>query len=80
MDKASLNRIADQAGDVVNIQFRHEPRAVGLRGPRADAEQRTDLFHIPALGNELEHFPFAGTEQIACAATPVGHVILKYDA
>ena len=51
-------------GDVVDVQLPHDPRAVGLGGPVADAEQAPDLLHVLALGDELQHLALPRAQRV----------------
>ena len=42
-DEAVANRVANQAGHIVDIQFVHQPHAVSSRGFNADPQQYCDF-------------------------------------
>src|SRR5215469_18638891 len=55
-NETDADRVADQAGDVVDVQFFHELSPVGLDGLHAHAEQSGDLLGGVSFGNQLEDF------------------------
>src|SRR2546430_8562340 len=59
-DQALPDRIADQTGDVVDVQLLHDTRAVKLGGFGSDPEQRGDLFGRLAFGHELHDLALTG--------------------
>src|SRR3989442_2986970 len=52
-DQAFPDGVADQTGDVVDVQLLHDARAVKLSGFGGDREQRGDLLGRFAFGHEL---------------------------
>ena len=54
------NGIARQTGDGVNIEFVHDAFAMRLDGAYAHAQLPGDFLVAHALGDEDEHFAFAG--------------------
>src|SRR6185295_15724673 len=64
-DDALRNRVASQAGDVVNVEFAHEMLAMLVHRFETDTQFRRDLLVGPAFGNQLQHFDFTRTQVIA---------------
>src|SRR5437764_1515435 len=60
LDQALADRVTDQAGDIVHVQFLHHARAVELGGLGRDREQRGDLFRRLSLGDELHDLALPG--------------------
>src|SRR2546427_12443984 len=52
-DQAFPDGVADQTGDVVDVQLLHDARAVKLGGFGGDREPRGDLLCRFAVGHEL---------------------------
>src|SRR2546429_9778663 len=59
-DQAFPDGVADQTGDVVDVQLLHEARAVKLGGFGGDREQRSDLLGRLAFGPELRDLALTG--------------------
>src|SRR6266576_6171965 len=59
-DQAFPDGVADQTGDVVDVQLLHEARAVKLGGFGGDREQRGDLLGRLAFGHELRDLALMG--------------------
>src|SRR5215510_15656407 len=65
LDDAPADRVADEAGGVVDLELGHDPRAVGFGGLGADAEELGDLLGRLAFGDELKHLALAVGQGIA---------------
>src|SRR5207247_2128874 len=59
-DQAFPDGVADQTGDVVDVQLLHDARAVKLGGFGGDREQRGDLLGRLAFGHELRDLALTG--------------------
>src|SRR2546429_4011894 len=59
-DQAFPDGVADQTGDVVDVQLLHDTCAVKLGGFGGDREQRGDLLGRLAFGHELRDLALAG--------------------
>jgi len=56
LDDASGNRVAGEAGGIVDVQFIHQMSTVFLHGLDADAHLHGAFLVGFAFGNELQHF------------------------
>src|SRR5438093_9597379 len=56
LNEAVADRIANQAGGLVDAQLVHDMGPMGLRGLVAHPQEARDLFGRLPFGDELEHF------------------------
>src|SRR4051812_47509554 len=73
INQPDLERVAGEAGDVVQVEFPHQVRAVIVDRLDADAELLRDFLRAVALGHELEDLALAVGEGLdAGSGTVVG--------
>ena len=53
------DRVAGEAGDVMDVELGHEPLPMVVHRFKAQAQFGGDLFVAVAFGNQLEHLHFA---------------------
>src|SRR5258706_3306237 len=64
VDDAGADRVADEAGDLVNPELLHEARPVRLRRLRRDAEELRHRTSRLPLRHELEHLALARGQRV----------------
>src|SRR5205823_6443142 len=64
LDEPSTDGITDQTGRFMNVEFRHNPGSMGLRGFCADTQNHTNLFCSFPFGNELEYLTLSTTQRL----------------
>ncbi len=58
------DRVPDQPGGFVNVQFLHDPGPVGFRGLGADVQQSGRYLRRLAFCNQLQDLPLPGAERV----------------
>ena len=54
-----LDRVSDEARDVVEVEFLHHPSSMGIGRLTCDAQRLSDLRRRPSFGDETQHVPLA---------------------